>query len=44
MPPSNHPDFANWLVTKNERGRVKGMLCPACQAKAGNAEDSSATG
>lgn len=44
VPPSNHPDFANWLVTKDERGRVKGMLCPTCQAKEAGGEESSATG
>jgi len=43
VPPSNHPEFPNWLVTKDERGRVKGMLCPACQEKAAGGEESSAT-
>ena len=42
VPPSNNPDFANWIVTKDERGRARGMLCPACQEKAG--EESEATG
>jgi len=44
VPPSNHPEFAEWLVTKDERGRVKGMLCPACQEKAAAEEGSEATG
>jgi hypothetical protein len=44
VPPSNNPDFANWLVTKDERGRPRGMLCPACQEKAGDNEESEATG
>ena len=34
VPPSNHPEFPEWEVTKDERGRARGMLCPACQAKA----------
>ena len=44
VPASNNPDFANWLVTKDERGRPRGMLCPACQEKAGDKEESEATG
>jgi len=44
VPPSNNPEFAQWLVTKDERGRVKGMLCPACQEKAAAEEGSEATG
>ncbi len=44
VPPTNHPEFSSWLVAKDERGRVKGMLCPACQAKAPSGEESSATG
>ena len=35
MPPSNHPEFPEWVVTKDERGRPRGMLCPACQEKTG---------
>ena len=32
VPPSNHPQFASWTTTKDESGRVRGMLCPRCQA------------
>ena len=36
VPPTTHPDFANWSVTKSEEtGRVTGMRCPQCQAKTG---------
>ena len=31
VPPSNHPQFAEWEVVK-EDGRVTGMHCPACQS------------
>lgn len=44
VPPSNNPDFAKWIVTKDERGRARGMLCPACQEKADAGEESEATG
>jgi hypothetical protein len=44
VPPSNHPDFPKWLVTKDERGRPRGMMCPACQEKLGAGEASEATG
>ena len=39
MPPTTDPDFANWAVAKDERGRVSGMLCPSCQEKAAAAEN-----
>lgn len=32
VPPSNRPEFASWIVVKDDSGRVSGMLCPACQA------------
>lgn len=32
MPPSNHPEFAEWLVVKDDSGKVSGMRCPRCQA------------
>ena len=33
VPPSNRPEFAEWMVVKQEGGRgVTGMRCPACQA------------
>ena len=31
VPPSNRLEFADWIVEKNEDGRVAGMLCPACK-------------
>lgn len=32
VPASNNPEFAKWVVTKNDAGRVAGMRCPQCQA------------
>lgn len=37
VPPSNHPQFARWKVVKNDAGRVAGMRCPDCMAKAESA-------
>lgn len=37
VPPSNHPQFAKWRTVKGETGRVSGMRCPDCQAKAAEA-------
>ncbi len=31
VPPSNHADFPNWTVVKDD-GKVAGMRCPTCQA------------
>ncbi len=30
-PPSNHPEFARWVVVKDDGGQVTGMRCPRCQ-------------
>ncbi len=32
VPPATNPDFANWVVVKNDAGKVRGMACPACKA------------
>ena len=32
LPPSNHPQFAEWQVVKDDAGKVVGMRCPRCQA------------
>lgn len=42
VPPSNDPEFAKWEVAKDERGKVSGMLCPTCQAKAAATESQTA--
>jgi hypothetical protein len=35
VPPTTHPEFAKWSVVKSEEtGRVTGMRCPQCQARA----------
>jgi len=38
VPASNHPDFANWTIAKDDAKKVSGMRCPSCQAAQG-AED-----
>jgi hypothetical protein len=44
VPPANNPEFARWEVTKNEAGKVSGMLCPNCQAAAGSQQDETTQG
>ena len=44
MPPTTNPEFASWAVAKDDRGKVAGMVCPACQAKAAAAEGEAAEG
>lgn len=39
VPPSNRPEFADWIVVKDEDNRVSGMRCPACQAAAASGAD-----
>lgn len=44
VPPANHPEFANWTVTKTDSGRVGGMRCPQCQERVGTAVEDAPAG